>query len=273
MEKKRLDVLLVEQGFFKSRQASQAAIMAGRILVNGEKLDKAGSQISINSNIKVLGEDPPYVSRGGLKLEKALAVFSIDLKGKRIMDVGASTGGFTDCALQSGALEVIAVDVGYGQLAWKLRQDSRVKVLERTNIRYLTLETIGNSPVDVVVADVSFISLRLILDNIFNLAKENSDFILLIKPQFEVGRDRVGKKGVVKDLDLHKEVILEIMSFSKEIGLKIGGLDFSPITGPEGNIEYLLWLIKGQESNNFIIGNNVNETVSKVVNLAHESLS
>lgn len=246
LKKKRLDIVLVDRGLFPTRQKAQGAIMAGRVLVDGLKMDKAGTQIPITAEITVTGQDLPYVSRGGLKLEKALTVFPVSLQGKTVLDVGASTGGFTDCALQSGALHVIAVDVGYGQLAWKLRQDPRVTVLERTNIRYLTLAEIGGEPVDVVTVDVSFISLNLVLPAVLPLAKDSADYILLIKPQFEAGRDKVGKHGVVKDPKVHQEVILQVMNKGAELGLNVGGLDYSPITGPEGNIEYLLWLTKSQ---------------------------
>lgn len=246
MEKKRLDLVLVDRGLFPTRQKAQAAIMAGRVLVDGQKKDKAGTPIPVTADITVTGQDLPYVSRGGLKLEKALTVFPVNLKGKTVLDVGASTGGFTDCALQRGAQRVIAVDVGYGQLAWKLRQDPRVTVLERMNARYLTLADIGGELVDVVTIDVSFISLSLVLPAVVTLTKDTADFILLIKPQFEAGRDKVGKHGVVKDPHVHGEVILQVMNKGVELGLNVGGLDFSPITGPEGNIEYLLWLNKTQ---------------------------
>lgn len=246
MEKKRLDLVLVDRGLFPTRQKAQGAIMAGRVLVDGQKEDKAGTKIPVNADITITGQDLPYVSRGGLKLEKALAVFPVSLKGKTVLDVGASTGGFTDCALQNGAQRVIAVDVGYGQLAWKLRQDPRVTTLERTNARYLTLADIGGEPVDVVTVDVSFISLSLILPAVVALAKDTADYILLIKPQFEAGRDKIGKHGVVKDPKVHQDVILQVMHKAVELGLHVGGLDYSPITGPEGNIEYLLWLTKGQ---------------------------
>ncbi|NLC76613.1 MAG: TlyA family RNA methyltransferase [Clostridia bacterium] len=244
MEKKRLDVLLVEKGLFPTRQKAQGAIMAGRVLVDGQKKDKAGTQVPVTANIAVTGQDLPYVSRGGLKLEKALAVFPVEMKGKTVLDVGASTGGFTDCALKHGATRVIAVDVGYGQLAWELRQDPRVTVLERTNVRYLTLDQIGGQPVDIVTVDVSFISLSLVLPAVVPLARETADYILLIKPQFEAGRHQVGKHGVVKDPKAHRQVIIKIMEKGNELGLNPGGLDYSPITGPEGNIEYLIWLTK-----------------------------
>jgi 23S rRNA (cytidine1920-2'-O)/16S rRNA (cytidine1409-2'-O)-methyltransferase len=246
LDKKRLDLVLVDRGLFPTRQKAQGAIMAGRVLVDGQKEDKAGTQISVNADITITGQDLPYVSRGGLKLEKALAVFPVSLEGKTVLDVGASTGGFTDCALQNGAHRVIAVDVGYGQLAWKLRQDPRVTTLERTNARYLTIAEIGGELVDVVTVDVSFISLSLVLPALVTLTKDTADYILLIKPQFEAGRDKIGKHGVVKDPNVHQDVILQVINKAVELGLHVGGLDYSPITGPEGNIEYLLWLKKGQ---------------------------
>lgn len=246
--KNRLDLVLMEQKLFASRRQAQGAIMAGRILVNGQKIDKPGAIISREAQIKILGEDPPYVSRGGLKLAKALDVFPIKVKDARVLDVGASTGGFTDCVLQKGAREVIAVDVGYGQLAWKLRQDARVKVLERTNVRNLTLDLMDQEQVDLVTVDVSFISLKLVIPPIMNLVKATGDFIFLVKPQFEAGKDKVGKRGVVRDPVIHQEVILSIIEACIDAGLFVHGLDFSPITGPEGNIEYLLWVKRGQES-------------------------
>ncbi len=272
LKKKRLDIVLVEKGYFISRQLAQAAIMSGRILVDGKKLDKSGAQITADAELTIIGEDLPYVSRGGLKLEKALKVFSIDLTGKTVLDAGASTGGFTDCALQNNASKVIAVDVGYGQLAWKLRQDPRVKVLERKNIRYLTLDDLESIPVDIVVADLSFISLKLVLPNLIGLTKNTSDFILLIKPQFEVGKDKIGKKGVVKDPKLHQEVILELINFSKKHNLQLRGLDYSPIKGPKGNIEYLLWLSKGRKLSNFANNNEIGELVLDLANYAYKSL-
>lgn len=235
---------MVEKGYFPSRQRAQSAIMAGRVLVDGQKKDKPGALVPVNAEITITGEDLPYVSRGGLKLEKALAVFPVDPAGKVALDVGASTGGFTDCLLQHGASRVIAVDVGYGQLAWKLRQDPRVKVMERTNIRYLTPADIGGELVDLVTVDVSFISLRLVLPAVVALAKDTADFILLVKPQFEAGRDKVGKHGVVRDPEIHHQVLSAVIQEAEKLGLKVGGLDFSPIKGPEGNIEYLLWLTR-----------------------------
>lgn len=254
-------------GFFPSRQRAQSAIMAGRVLVDGQKKDKAGALVPVKAHITITGEDLPYVSRGGLKLEKALAVFPVNPAGKIALDAGASTGGFTDCLLQHGADRVIAVDVGYGQLAWKLRQDPRVTVLERTNIRYLTLADIGGQPVDLVTVDVSFISLRLVLPAVVSLAKDTADFILLVKPQFEAGKDKVGKHGVVRDPKVHRQVLDTVIAEARQLGLKVGGLDFSPIKGPEGNIEYLLWLTRED------LGlPPVDNLIAAVVDEAHHSL-
>jgi len=273
LTKKRLDLVLVEKGYFGSRQAAQAAIMSGRILVGGKKVDKSGEQIATDSELIIIGEDLPFVSRGGLKLAKALKVFPIDLTGKIVLDAGASTGGFTDCALQHNASKVIAVDVGYGQLAWKLRQDPRVKVFERKNIRYLTPADLDDIRVDVAVADLSFISLKLILPNLIELAKNTGDIILLIKPQFEAGKDKVGRKGVVKDPKLHQEIISEIISFSQNHNLRVGGLDYSPIKGPRGNIEYLLWLSKEERPSGFIKNDEINKLILEVVSAAHKTLA
>lgn len=267
MEKKRLDLLLLDRGLFPTRQRAQAAIMAGGVLVEGQKKEKPGTLVPVNANITITGQDLPYVSRGGLKLEKALTVFPVKPEGKLALDVGASTGGFTDCLLQHGASRVIAVDVGYGQLAWKLRQDPRVTVFERTNIRYLTPQDIGEELVDLVTVDVSFISLRLVIPVIVSLAKQTADFILLIKPQFEAGKDKVGKHGVVRDPVIHQQVLSGIIEGALKHGLKIGGLDFSPIKGPEGNIEYLLWLTY-QDYHSGPEGT----LIEKVVQQAHQSL-
>lgn len=241
MKKDRLDNILTEQGFFPSRERAKSAIMAGIVLVNGEKIDKAGTKVAVDAEIKILGNHLPYVSRGGLKLAKAVEAFSLDLKDLIILDIGASTGGFTDCALQQGAQKVYAVDVGYGQLDWKLRQDSRVIVLERTNARYLTTEQIPER-VDLVTIDASFISLDKILPVIKNFLKPEGSIVALIKPQFEAGRDKVGKKGVVRDPKTHQEVISHVLEASETHDLYPWGLTFSPITGPEGNIEYLVFL-------------------------------
>ena len=245
--KERLDVLLVSLGLAESRAKAQATIMAGEVYVNGQKADKSGMEVDITSNIEVRGSACPYVSRGGLKLEKALRNFGVDPTGYVCSDSGASTGGFTDCLLQQGASKVFAIDVGYGQLAWKIRNDPRVVVMERTNIRYVTLEDLGE-PLDLSVIDVSFISLGLVLPVVKTLLKPTGQVLCLIKPQFEAGKDKVGKKGVVRDPAVHAEVLREFLRYAPECGFGVRGLDFSPIRGPEGNIEYLAWLKKGAES-------------------------
>lgn len=244
-EKKRLDVILVEKGFFESREKAKASIMAGIVFVDEQKIDKAGEMISETANVEVRGNVCPYVSRGGLKLAKAVKEFQIDLKDKVCMDIGASTGGFTDCMLQNGAKKVFSVDVGYGQFAWKLRQDERVVCMERTNIRYVTKEDIGEE-LDFASIDVSFISLTKVLPVAFSLTKDCGEVVALIKPQFEAGREQVGKKGVVRDSNVHREVIEKVISFSNSIGFGVKNLSFSPIKGPEGNIEFLVYLYKGE---------------------------
>ncbi|KYH29823.1 MULTISPECIES: TlyA family RNA methyltransferase [Clostridium] len=242
---KRLDVILVERGFFPSREKARASIMAGDIFVDGQRVDKCGQRIKESSHIEFKGNIMPYVSRGGLKLEKAIKSFNIHLNGKVCMDIGASTGGFTDCMLQNGAKKVFAVDVGYGQFAWKLRTDPRVICMERTNARYLTTEDINDYP-DFASIDVSFISLKKIVPPIINLLTDKGGIVALIKPQFEAGRDKIGKKGVVKEASTHKEVINDILRFLLENNQKILGLEHSPIKGPEGNIEYLVYFTKDQ---------------------------
>ena len=241
--KRRLDVYLVEEELCKSREMAKSLIMEGKVFVNNQKSDKPGDMVSEKDVVELRGEAPKFVSRGGLKLEKAMSVFNIDLKGKVCMDIGASTGGFTDCMLQNGASKVFAVDVGYGQLAWKLRNDERVVNMERTNIRYVTMDDIGEA-LDFVSIDVAFISLKLVLPVAHALMKDGARIVALIKPQFEAGRDKVGKKGVVKDISVHKDVVLEITRFAGENGFKVMDIDFSPIKGPEGNIEYLLYAEK-----------------------------
>ena len=238
--KKRLDVLLVEQMYAETRSKAQAIIMAGLVYVNGQKADKAGMSFDADTaQIEVRGQACPYVSRGGLKLEKALRDFGVDPTGFVCSDSGCSTGGFTDCLLQQGASKVFAIDVGYGELNWKIRNDPRVVVMERTNIRYVTPEDIGE-PLDLSVIDVSFISLRIVLPAIKNLLKEGRGQVLcLIKPQFEAGRKNVGKNGVIRDPAVHKEVLDNIVSLAKELGFTILGLTFSPVKGPAGNIEFL----------------------------------
>lgn len=240
MEKERLDVLLTRKGLFPSREKAKAAIMAGLIRVDGQKVDKAGTLVNVNAQLTKIGEEMPYVSRGGLKLEKALKTFPIVIKGKVVMDVGASTGGFTHCSLLNGAKKVYAIDVGYGQLAWELRQDPRVVVMERVNVRYLKPEQLEDRP-DIATVDVSFISLSKVLPAIKACLNPQGEIIALIKPQFEAGKNKVGKKGVIKSPVIHEEVILNVYKVAKELELSVAGLTFSPITGPEGNIEYLGW--------------------------------
>lgn len=240
-EKKRLDVMLVEQGFEQSRERAKATIMAGIVYVNGIKAESAGQTYPADAKIEVRGSTLKYVSRGGLKIEKALDYFHIDPKDKIIMDVGASTGGFTDCLLQRGAKKVYAVDVGYGQLAWKVRTDPRVVCMERCNIRYVTPDQIEDK-LDMAVIDVSFISLQKVLPAVKALLNEKGEVAALIKPQFEAGREKVGKKGVVRDPNVHLEVINDTLAFAKSIGFGVKGLTFSPIRGPEGNIEFLVYL-------------------------------
>ncbi len=244
-KKVRLDVLLVEKGFVESRQRAQTTIMSGLVFVNQQKVDKPGTSIAEDAQIEVRGNALKYVSRGGLKLEKAMQTWPICLENAVCMDVGASTGGFTDCMLQNGARKVYAVDVGYGQLAWSLRSDERVICLERTNARYLNHEIIPDEP-NFSSVDVSFISLRLILPAIASVLKENGHVVCLIKPQFEAGKDKVGKKGVVRDPAVHLEVLENFLANVKESGLTVVDLTFSPIRGPEGNIEYLGYLQKAK---------------------------
>ncbi len=231
--KERLDVLLVSLGLAESRAKAQATIMAGEVYVNGQKADKSGMEVDITSNVEVRGSACPYVSRGGLKLEKALRNFGVDPTGYVCSDSGASTGGFTDCLLQQGASKVFAIDVGYGQLAWKIRSDPRVVVMERTNIRYVTPEDLGQS-LDLSVIDVSFISLSLVLPVVKTLLKPTGQVLCLIKPQFEAGRDKVGKKGVVRDAAVHEEVLQNFISLAKSLGFTIRNLTFSPVKGPGG---------------------------------------
>jgi 23S rRNA (cytidine1920-2'-O)/16S rRNA (cytidine1409-2'-O)-methyltransferase len=241
MAKKRLDILMVEQGLADSRQKAQATIMSGLVYVDGCKVDKAGTPTKEDACIEVRGKALKYVSRGGLKLEKAMAAFPITLTDRVAADIGASTGGFTDCMLQNGARKVYAVDVGYGQLAWSLRQDPRVVCLERTNARYLTAEQIPE-PLDFASIDVSFISLKLILPALRPLLAEDGQVVCLVKPQFEAGREKVGKKGVVRDPAVHQEVLEHFLEHAAQAELYVAGLNYSPIRGPEGNIEYLGYL-------------------------------
>ena len=251
MKKVRLDQLVFDLGLTESRERAKTTIMSGLVFVNGQRVDKPGTAVDPEAKIELHGEALPFVSRGGFKLDKALKVFPVDPAGKTCLDCGASTGGFTDVLLQHGAKKVYAVDVGYGQLAWKLRTDARVVNLERTNLRYVTEEQIPER-IDLAVMDVSFISIRLVIPAVKALLRPEADFICLIKPQFEAGREEVGKKGVVRDSAVHKRVIREILDFVPTAGLTVVGLDFSPIKGPEGNIEYLCHLKNGlREAGNF----------------------
>ncbi len=249
MSKIRLDVFLVEQNMAPSRSAAQALIMAGDVYIDNQKAMKSGETVNGTEKIEVRSKGPSYVSRGGLKLEKAMSVFPVVLDNKVCMDIGASTGGFTDCMLQNGASKVYSVDVGYGQLAWKLRQDPRVVNMERTNIRHIDKELI-TEPLDFFSVDVSFISLKPVLPVAFDLLKDGGEGVCLIKPQFEAGREKVGKKGVVREKSTHIEVIEKVLEFTKEIGFSVKGLDFSPIKGPEGNIEYLMHIQKSPDPSN-----------------------
>lgn len=245
--KERLDILLVKRGFAPSREKAKAMIMEGNVFVENQREDKAGTSIPENAKIEIKGNTLKYVSRGGLKLEKAMNHFDIELQNKVCMDIGASTGGFTDCMLQNGASKVYAVDVGYGQFAWKLRTDERVVCMEKTNIRYVTPEDLGEE-IDFSSIDVSFISLTKVLLPIRNYLKEDGQIVALIKPQFEAGREKVGKKGVVREKSTHYEVIEMVLSYALSIGFSVLNLDFSPIKGPEGNIEYLVHLQKTEQT-------------------------
>lgn len=267
-KKKRLDVLLVEKGLFPSREKARAAVMAGQVLVAGNKVEKPGTSVLEEADLRLLQEAVPFVSRGGLKLEKAVQSFGLDLQGKTVLDVGASTGGFTDCALKHGAAKVYAIDVGYGQLAWELRKDSRVVSLERTNIRYLTPEQLGDRA-DVATVDVSFISLTKVLPAVLGLVSEEGIIVALIKPQFEAGKELVEKKGVVRDPGVHREVLLRVLRFAGELGLVVTNLAYSPIRGPEGNIEYLAELQRNPVGQ---LTGELSEKVKILVEEAHMNL-
>lgn len=266
--KERLDLLLVQRQLAASREKAKAIIMSGNVYVNGQKEDKAGSTFDEKSDIEVRGNTLKYVSRGGLKLEKAMSHFDITLDGKVCMDVGSSTGGFTDCMLQNGAVKVYAVDVGHGQLDWKLRQDERVVCMEKTNIRYVEPENIEEL-VEFSSIDVSFISLTKVLLPIRNLLTDNGQIACLIKPQFEAGREKVGKKGVVRDSKVHEEVIHKVIAYAVSISFEVLGLEFSPIKGPEGNIEYLLYLQKQPEGTSW---EQIPFSVEEIVKEAHKTL-
>lgn len=265
-EKIRLDNLIVQKGITESREKAKALIMEGKIFIDNQKCDKAGMMVDPEKKVELRGETLKYVSRGGLKLEKAMQEFPIELNNKICMDIGASTGGFTDCMLQNGASKVFAVDVGYGQFAWKLRNDPRVVNMERTNIRHVIEEQIGEK-LDFASIDVSFISLRLVLPVAKTLLKENGEIVALIKPQFEAGREQVGKKGVVKDPAVHLNVVKSVAEFADEIGFSVHGISFSPIKGPEGNIEYLIYL--KNNSNENMIGE---EDIKKIIETSHANL-
>lgn len=275
--KERLDVLLVRQGLAESREKAKAVIMSGSVYVNGQKEDKAGTMFDVEkARLEVRGNTLKYVSRGGLKLEKAVEQFQVELGGKVCMDIGASTGGFTDCMLQNGAAKVYAVDVGHGQLAWKLRNDERVICMEKTNFRYMVREDIAEE-LDFASVDVSFISLDKILGPAYNLLKPNAQMVCLIKPQFEAGREKVGKKGVVREPAVHKEVIEAVLAFTLTKGFGLLHLDFSPIRGPEGNIEYLMHLVKKDpvaadfDAVDFI-RNHYADEIDEIVASAHKTL-
>lgn len=265
-EKQRLDAELVSRGIIQSRERAKAEIMAGRVYVNGQKADKAGELVTSSDNIEFRGEQLKYVSRGGLKLEKAMELYGFCLDGKVCMDVGASTGGFTDCMLQSGASKVYSVDVGYGQLAWSLRQDERVVNLERTNIRYITKEQVPDT-VDFVSIDVSFISLGLVIPVLPSFLADDAMMVCLVKPQFEAGREKVGKHGVVRDPATHIEVLERAVGFAKKSGFGIVGIEFSPIKGPQGNIEYLMVLTRKDPSLS-VSG----DEIKKLVESSHDEL-
>lgn len=264
--KERLDNLLVKKGLAPSREKAKTMIMAGNVFVDGNREDKAGTMIKEEAVITVKGDTMKYVSRGGFKLEKAMAEFEITLDNKVCMDIGASTGGFTDCMLQNGAAHVFSVDVGYGQFAWKLRQDDRVTCMEKTNIRYVTKDDIG-CELDFASVDVSFISLTLVLPPAHELLKTGGEMVLLIKPQFEAGKEKVGKKGVVREKSTHVEVIEKVRSFALEHGFSVLNLSYSPIKGPEGNIEYLLYIRKEEETKDYCPIDS-----QTVVDLSHEAL-
>lgn len=268
-KKQRLDVLLVEKGLAPSREKAKAIIMAGIVYVDGNKEDKAGTTFPENAVIEVKGKTLPYVSRGGLKLEKAMQKFPITLSGKVCMDVGSSTGGFTDCMLQNGATKVYAIDVGHGQLAWKLRNDERIVCMEKTNIRYVVPEDIDELAAFSSI-DVSFISLTKVLLPVKNLLTEDGQVVCLIKPQFEAGREKVGKKGVVRDRAVHEEVIRMVMDYASSIDFYPLALDFSPVKGPEGNIEYLLFLSKNKQDQEIVDASSID--IKAVVTASHDTL-
>ena len=267
MSKIRLDQYLCQNGLVQSRERAKALIMSGIVFVNEQKVDKAGEMIAPDAKVEVRGHDIGYVSRGGLKLEKAMQVFPMRPDGKVCMDIGASTGGFTDCMLQNGAVKVYAVDVGYGQLAWSLRTDERVVNMERTNVRNVTPEQLGQ-PVDLASIDVAFISLEKVLPAVREMLQPEGEIVALIKPQFEAGREKVGKKGVVREPSVHEEVIFRVLALARQMELTPKALTYSPVKGPEGNIEYLVWLAKGASATDGV----PDELVVSVVSQAHGAL-
>lgn len=261
VKKERLDVLLVEQGFFESRENAKRHIMEGIILVNDVPVDKAGTKVPIDARLRIKGHVMPYVGRGGYKLEKAIKVFHIDLKDRIMIDIGASTGGFTDCALQNGASKVYAIDVGTNQLDWKLRSNPKVINLEKTNIKFVTEETLGEK-VDFASSDVSFISVTKIIPAVKSVLKDDGSLVILIKPQFEAGREKVGKGGIIRDKSVHEEVISDTLDAFDQEGLYCWGLTFSPIKGGSGNIEFLAWL-KREKPETILTPENIHETVEE----------
>lgn len=267
VKKERLDILLVERNLVQSRARAKTTIMAGLVLVDGNKIDKAGTMVKENADIRVLGNKIPYVSRGGLKLEKAIKEFHVELSGKVTADIGASTGGFTDCMLQNGAVKVFAIDVGYGQLDWSLRTDERVINMERTNVRNVTPEDIGEL-IDLASIDVAFISLEKVLPAVKAMLKPEGEIVALIKPQFEAGKEKVGKKGVVRDSKVHLEVIHNVIQLAREMEFSVRELTYSPVKGPEGNIEYLVWLSKDSQAED----NVTDEVMAQTVEMAHSDL-
>ncbi|WP_077367667.1 TlyA family RNA methyltransferase [Anaerosalibacter sp. Marseille-P3206] len=267
MRKERVDILLADKKLVESREKGKRLIMAGIVYVDGKRVDKPGEKVDINSVISIKGNPIPYVSRGGLKLEKAIDFFDLNLKNKVCIDIGASTGGFTDCMLQNGAKRVYAIDVGYGQIDWKIRQDERVILKERTNIRYVTKNDLGELA-NFISIDVSFISLKLVLPVAKELLDKNGEIVALIKPQFEAGREKVGKKGIVRDKSVHEEVLLDMYNFCSSIGLFVDKITYSPIKGGTGNIEYLFYIRKGMEKEE----NTMQKVISEIVIESHNDL-
>ena len=268
-KKERIDVLLVEKGYFPSREKARSAIMAGLVFIDEERCDKPGTKIEDTAAIRVKGDLHPYVSRGGLKLEKAIKAFDLELENAIVLDIGSSTGGFTDCSLQNGAKQVYAIDVGYNQLDWKLRSDPRVIVMERTNFRYLKREDLKGELPTFATIDVSFISLRIILPVLATFLEPGGEVVALVKPQFEAGREQVGKNGIVRDAKVHEQVLLGMVDYATSLGYKVKGLDYSPITGGEGNIEFLLYLEWQDEPAGSVWGSN---EIHQLVEKAHHEL-